>query len=329
MYTVILYLGAFLYIPLIHTMQPRGDIYPNRESSNGPHLTVYERNPDTPPMMPAPKRNSLVRGQTIPGTVETDSSLHHSVTLPSLAEHSVDIPENDPMLASLAAIGQKYTNNQQLPAAPKRRKSICIITHEETPRNEVSSQPTLMPVQHEGLSVQPDKKTLGKRYSIALSEISDNSTDEATWTQQPKTPLCSESITTQLSVELSPQEKNEVEKAIEEIRQTDDPISKAEKQNLLLLNVTFKQFRSLNTSFDAIAKSIDEGNRQTLETMQATAQQTQKNLAQVQEGLQEMRRAQKKQRRLNYISFGVGICGLSLFLINFINQQMQNRDSQA
>ncbi len=312
MYTVIFYLSIFLYIPLVHTMQPRGDIYPNRESSNGPHLTVYEQNPHTPPT-PTSTRSSLVRGQTIPGTVETDSSLHHSATLPSLAEHSQNSVETDPMLASLAAIGQKYTNNQQLPlTAPKRRKSMCTITHEETRRNEAHRQPTLMPVQQ-----------VGKRYSIALSEISDNSNDEGTWAQQPKTPLCSESITTQLSVELNPQEKDEVEKAIEEIRQTDDPISKAEKQNLLLLNVTFKQFRSLNTSFDAIAKSIDDGNKQTLENMQTTAQQTQKNLAQVQEGLHEMRRAQKKQRRLNYISFGVGICGLSLFLINFINQHMQ------
>lgn len=322
MCTFVFYLGTFLYVltvtPLIHTMQPRGDIYPNRESSNGQHVTVYERNPQTPPIS---TRSSLIRSQTIPGTVETDSFLHHSSTTPSLAEHSQDAVESDPRLASLTATGQQYANNQQPPhAAPKRRKSMCIITHEGTPRNGEHSKPTQIPIQQEGLSVQ---KTLGKRYSIALSEISDTSTDEATWAQQTKTPLCSESITTQLSVELSPQEKNEVEKAIEEIRQTDDPISKAEKQILLLLNVTFKQFRSLNTSFDAIAKSIDEGSRRTLETMQETAQQTQKNLAQVQEGLQEMRRAQKKQRRLNYISFGVGICGLSLFLINFITQQMQ------
>ncbi|PKN03227.1 hypothetical protein CVU75_03315 [Candidatus Dependentiae bacterium HGW-Dependentiae-1] len=267
-------------------------------------------------------------------TDHPNAPLFHCPSLPGMVEDLSQ--EEDPEMAQKKPL-QQATHDALLPHIPiknsvkkERRKSVCcVFTHQETPRVLDHASHPLKASQVNDFQKNP--KPFGRRYSVTLSEISDHSSEEGqrTFLEQEALKERHDSLTTQLSVELSPHEKDEVEQAIEEIRQTEDSVSKAEKQNMLLLNVTFKQFRKVTKSFDTIAASIDQGNKQMLEQVQATAHQTQQNLAQLQEGLQEMRRSQKRQRRLNYISFGVGICGFSLFLINFITQQFQPRDTQT
>ncbi|MDZ4152943.1 hypothetical protein [Methylicorpusculum sp.] len=303
-------------------------LWPSRAESTA--LTYYAQQPRND----EPETRSEQQPHNFPrATYHPSPTLFHSPSLPGMVEERTQ--EEDPEMANNIPIQPTIRANIapyipiKNPAKNGRRKSVCcVFTHQETPRIlDQVSRPTEVS-QISDLNITP--KPFGRRYSVTLSEISDHSSEEgqhactAQWAPREHR----DSLTTQLSVELSPHEKDEVEQAIEEIRQTEDSVSKAEKQNMLLLNVTFKQFRKVTKSFDTIAASIDQGNKQMLKEVQTTAYQTQQNLAQVQEGLQEMRRSQKKQRRLNYISFGVGICGFSLFLINFITQQFQPRETQ-
>ncbi len=291
------FLCASTITPLIHPMYDGKNALPSSRSSNKIYITHEYGEEYRQPR----GYGGLHKNPTLPGTIEGQVS-----------------PEKDETLESLKAIQRKYTSQPPTPQTPqaapipqenkKRRKSLCVFTQEETPRLAYTTQAT---DDSENVSVHANcAKPLGKRYSVTLSEISDHSGDEEAHTSMSQDPIVhSNSLTTRLSVQLSPYEKDTVEKAIDEIHDTNDPVSKAEKQNMLLLNVTFQAFQRMQ------------------EQMQETAQQTQKTLEQLQTGIEEMRRAQKRQRRLNYFSVGVGICGFSLFLINFIMQQMQSSDS--
>jgi len=79
----------------------------------------------------------------------------------------------------------------------------------------------------------------------------------------------------------------------------------------------------------SIVESVDKKGQCILDQGQATSLQIQETLKQLQGRLNEMKESQKKQRNLNRISFGIGLCGFSLFLANFMLQRYQEPDCEC
>jgi hypothetical protein len=226
-----------------------------------------------------------------------------------LQENLEELPGSVP--ESTVALSLADARRQSL-GARGRRKSVCVFTQQDT-RSSLSE---LSP-ESSAAGAPPLVFPKDRRLSVKLSEITDRSLPESTLRQETEFPDRRDSLTSQLSVELSPHEKDEVDAAIREIRQTENPISKADKQSMLLLNLMISHLHSL-------AESTKAGNAQAVEQVHTMAKETEENLYKVQETLTAMHEAQKYQRRLNYISLSIGlVCGVGLFLFNYLSQQTQ------
>ena len=120
-------------------------------------------------------------------------------------------------------------------------------------------------------------------------------------------------LTTRLPIDGSPKDKKVIEEAIEEIKAEEDPEEQARKSTLLIVNLQIMHAQEM------------------LARVTQTSEQTQRTLTQLEEGLdetrhaqQEMHQSQKKLRKMAYISFCFGICGLTLFSINYFNKLLQD-----
>ncbi len=236
----------------------------------------------------------------------------------SAAELYDTVPELPGAVPEQATLTSHTDTRSRVPGQrADRRKSVCIFMRQGMP---ALSEPTTDLQQTTNIKQGQESR----RFSVSLSDFSGSEEEEigespASGLDNRKNSLTSHgSLTSQVSVPLSPTEQENIEVAIADIRETKDPTIKAEKQNFLLMNVTFSQFEKVTKLFNSIAASIQQGNEETLAQVQATAQQTQQNL-------QRMVDAQKKQRKLYYLSFGVGICGFGIYLANYLIGSAQEK----